>query len=154
MKGERRNYITSDEYFMTIAKLAGMRSKENYQIGTCIVDSENRILSIGCGEVPDAYNESGPEFPRETAGIGFEDTVDETDRARSENTVGDIRLYTSAFPSRKLANEIIQSGIRTVIYDEESSDSLSAIVSDRLLRSAGISCRRYRRTGKMIAFAV
>ena len=44
---KRKNYITSDEYFMAIAKLSAMRSKDpSTQVGACIVEEDNRILSI------------------------------------------------------------------------------------------------------------
>lgn len=154
MGGQHQDYITSDEYFMTIAKLAGMRSKEPLQVGTCIVDSENRILSIGYAGMPDAYNETGPEFFQENRSPEPEDTNDKSMvNESSDDTVG-MRLYTSMFPSKELARKIVHSGIKTVIYDEDSSDSLSALISDRLLRSAGIICQRYRRSGRMIAVAV
>ena len=45
---KRKNYITWDEYFMAIAKLSAMRSKDpSTQVGACIVGEDNRILSIG-----------------------------------------------------------------------------------------------------------
>ena len=43
---KRKDYINWDEYFMGIAVLSAMRSKDpNTQVGACIVDNENRILS-------------------------------------------------------------------------------------------------------------
>ena len=42
---KRENYIGWDEYFMAIAKLSAMRSKDpSTQVGACIVGEENRIL--------------------------------------------------------------------------------------------------------------
>ena len=44
---KRKDYISWDEYFMAIAKLSAMRSKDpNTQVGACIVSEDNRILSI------------------------------------------------------------------------------------------------------------
>lgn len=44
---KRKDYISWDEYFMAIAKLSAMRSKDpNTQVGACIVSDDNRILSI------------------------------------------------------------------------------------------------------------
>ena len=41
---KRDNYLNWDEYFMAIAKLSAMRSKDpSTQVGACIVDSKNRI---------------------------------------------------------------------------------------------------------------
>ena len=45
---KRNDYITWDEYFMGVALLAAKRSKDpSTQVGACIVDDENRILSTG-----------------------------------------------------------------------------------------------------------
>ncbi len=45
---KRKNYINWDEYFMAIAKLSAMRSKDSStQVGACIVSDDNRILSSG-----------------------------------------------------------------------------------------------------------
>ena len=46
MNEKRTDYISWDEYFMAVAKLAGMRSKDpNSQVGSCIVSADNKILS-------------------------------------------------------------------------------------------------------------
>ena len=42
---KRDEYLSWEEYFMSIAKLTAMRSKDpSTQVGACIVDKENRIL--------------------------------------------------------------------------------------------------------------
>ena len=48
MSDKRQDYITWDEYFMGVAKLSGMRSKDpNKPVGACIVIDSNKILSMG-----------------------------------------------------------------------------------------------------------
>ena len=54
---KRTDYINWDEYFMGIALLTAMRSKDpSSQVGACIVSPENKILSdnnsmpIGCDD--------------------------------------------------------------------------------------------------------
>ena len=48
MSGKRTDYISWDEYFMGVATLSGMRSKDpNTQVGACIVSEEHKILSDG-----------------------------------------------------------------------------------------------------------
>ena len=43
---KRKDYISWDEYFMGVAILAAKRSKDpNTQVGACIVNSDNIILS-------------------------------------------------------------------------------------------------------------
>ena len=44
---KREDYISWDEYFMGVAQLSGMRSKDpSTQVGACIVSMDNKILSI------------------------------------------------------------------------------------------------------------
>ena len=47
MSTKRQDYISWDEYFMGVAMLSGMRSKDpNTQVGACIVSDKHKILSI------------------------------------------------------------------------------------------------------------
>ena len=53
MGDKRKDYISWDEYFMGVAKLSGMRSKDpNTQVGCCIVSQDNKILSMGYNGFP------------------------------------------------------------------------------------------------------
>ena len=62
MTGKRKDYITWDEYFMGVAKLAGFRSKDpNSQVGSCIVSEDNKILSMGYNGFPAGCSDD--EFP-------------------------------------------------------------------------------------------
>ena len=47
-KGQKRkDYLSWDEYFMGVAMLSGMRSKDPHsQVGACIVSEDNKILSM------------------------------------------------------------------------------------------------------------
>ena len=46
MSEKRRDYISWDEYFMGVAMLTGMRSKDpSTQVGACIVSADHKILS-------------------------------------------------------------------------------------------------------------
>ena len=61
--------ITWDEYFMGLAHLSALRSKDpNTQVGACIVDTENKVVSIGYNGMPRGCSDQ--EFPWEREG-GF-----------------------------------------------------------------------------------
>jgi len=50
---KRDNVIQWDDYFMSVAFLSSMRSKDpNTQVGACIVNTENRIVGIGYNGFP------------------------------------------------------------------------------------------------------
>ena len=65
--GKRKDYISWDEYFMGVAHLSGMRSKDpNTQVGACIVSRDNKILSMGYNGFPNGCSDE--EFPWEREG--------------------------------------------------------------------------------------
>ena len=62
MSDKRKDYISWDEYFMGVAKLSALRSKDpNTQVGACIVSSDNKILSMGYNGLPRGCSDD--EFP-------------------------------------------------------------------------------------------
>ena len=64
---KRQDYISWDEYFMGIALLSAMRSKDNNsQVGACIVSPENKILSLGYNGMPIGCSDD--DMPREPEG--------------------------------------------------------------------------------------
>ena len=50
---EKRNNISWDEYFMGMAVLSALRSKDpSTQVGAVIVNDENKVVSIGYNGMP------------------------------------------------------------------------------------------------------
>ena len=67
MNMKRADYISWNEYFMGVATLASKRSKDpNTQVGACIVDKDNYIVSVGYNGMP--LGCSDDEFPWERQG--------------------------------------------------------------------------------------
>ena len=55
---QRQDYLTWDEYFMGVACLSALRSKDpSTQVGACIVSKDNRILSIGYNGAPNGFED-------------------------------------------------------------------------------------------------
>lgn len=51
--GKRRDVISWDEFFMSVAIAAQRRSKDpNTQVGACIASTNHRILSVGYNGTP------------------------------------------------------------------------------------------------------
>ncbi len=161
MSGKRTDYISWDEYFMGVAMLSGMRSKDpNTQVGCCIVSQENKILSMGYNGLPIGCSDD--EFPWEREGDPLETKYLFT--AHSElNAIlnyggGSLRgakLYVSLFPCNECAKAIIQSGIKEVIYDSDKYASTpSTIASKRMFDAAGVKYTQFQRTGRDIHFTL
>lgn len=147
---KREDHITWDEYFMGVALLAAERSKDpNTQVGACIVDDGNRIVSTGYNGFP--YGCSDDEYPWARDGARPEDTkygyvvhaeLNAILNARGRNVEG-TRLYVALFPCNECAKAIIQSGIKEVIYlSDKYAEQPNTLISKRMLRSAGVQVRR------------
>ena len=55
---QRKEYLNWDQYFMGVAKLSALRSKDpSTQVGACIVGDDNRILSIGYNGTPNGFSD-------------------------------------------------------------------------------------------------
>lgn len=147
---KRTDYISWDEYFMGVALLAAMRSKDpNTQVGACIVDTNNRILSTGYNGFP--HGCSDDEFPWDRAAEDPNATkypfVVHAELNAILNAGGrplaGSRIYVALFPCNECAKAIIQSGIREVIYlSDKYATTPTTVASKRMLASAGISLRR------------
>lgn len=144
---KRKDYISWDEYFMGVALLAAKRSKDpNTQVGACIVDSDNIILSTGYNGFP--YGCSDDDFPwaREGKDTKYSYVVhaelNAILNARGKVLKG-AKLYVDLFPCNECAKAIIQSGISEVVYlYNKYPDSPATIASQRMLSSAGLKVRQ------------
>lgn len=144
---KRTDYISWDEYFMGISILASNRSKDpNTQVGACIVDSHNIILSTGYNGFPIGCSDD--EFPWSRTGneTKYPYVVHAELNAILNSGGKDLRgskIYVSLFPCNECAKAIIQSGIREIIYisDKHANDP-GTIASKRLLKAAGVKYTR------------
>lgn len=161
MKGKREDYITWDEYFMGVAKLSGMRSKDPHsQVGACIVSQDNKILSMGYNGFPMGCSDD--EFPWARDGEALDTKylyVTHSELNAILNYRGGslegAKLYVSLFPCNECAKAIIQAGIKTIIYKEDKyPDSPSVRASKRMLNAAGVRYYQYDQTGRKIEIDV
>lgn len=144
---KRKDYISWDEYFMGVALLAAKRSKDpNTQVGACIVDNNNIILSTGYNGFPIGCSDDEYPWAREGDETKYPFVVHaELNTILNANgkNLRDARLYVSLFPCNECAKAIIQSGIKEIIYlSDKYSTSPSTLASKRMLQSAGVSIRR------------
>ncbi len=145
---KRVDYISWDEYFMGIALLSAKRSKDpSTQVGACIVNEKNKIMSLGYNGFPIGCDDE--EFP-------WERVSDDGDLLNTKypyvchaelnailnNRSGNLdncKIYVALFPCNECAKSIIQSGIREVVYiSDKYKDSKEVIASKKMLNAAGV----------------
>ena len=147
----RKDYIGWDEYFMAIAKLSAMRSKDPHtQVGACIVSNDNRILSIGYNGAPNGFNDE--KFPWGREGNPLETKylyVVHAERNAILNYRGsrkdleNSKIYVDLFPCNECAKEIIQAGIKEVVYlSDKYADTDETIASKKLLDACNVQYRK------------
>ncbi len=153
---KREDYISWDEYFMGIAILSTYRSKDpNTQVGACIVNDENKIVSIGYNGSPRGLNDDDMPWERKGDFINTKYAyVCHSELNAILNYNGSLkgtRIYVTLFPCNECAKAIVQAGIKEVIYlSDKYNGTESNIVSKKILDSVGIKYREYTKTNKKI----
>ena len=129
MSDKRTDYLSWDEYFMGVAMLSGMRSKDpNTQVGCCIVSQDNKILSMGYNGLPMGCSDD--EFPWAREG---EDPLEtkyvytthsELNAILNYNggSLAGAKLYVSLFPCNECAKLIASQRVKEIIYLSDKYD--------------------------------
>ena len=161
MTKKRQDYITWDEYFMGVAVMSGLRSKDpSTQVGACIVSEDNKILSMGYNGFP--LGCSDDEFPWAREGDPLDCKYLYVSHAEMNailnyrgGSLEGAKVYVSLFPCNECAKAIIQAGIKTVVYDSDKyALQPSTIAAKRMFDAAGVRYYQYTRTGREIRFTV
>ena len=149
---KRETYLEWDEFFMGIAKLAAGRSKDpSTQVGACIVDRENRILSIGYNGTPNGFNDD--IFPWNRDGKNINETKYPyvchaelnaiLNYRGSRKDLVNSKIYVDLFPCNECAKAIIQSGIKEIVYLSDKYNGTSENdASKHLLDTCGVVYRK------------
>ncbi len=155
---QRTDNLSWDEYFMAIAKLSSMRSKDpSTRVGACIVSSDNRILSIGYNGAPNGFHDE--YFPWERTGDmlntkyafvchGEMNAILNYRGSRKE--LEGSKIYVDLFPCNECAKLIVQAGIKEVIYlkdkfkdkDGEYRETDSVKASKLIFNTCGVKYRQ------------
>ncbi len=146
---KRTDYITWDEYFMSVAMLSAMRSKDpNTQVGACIVNQDKKIVGTGYNGFPIGCSDDVLPWGREGNPLQTKyPFVCHAELNAILNSISrDLRgctLYVVMFPCNECAKAIIQSGIKEVIYrDNKYPDSDSVKASTMMLKQSGVTVRQ------------
>lgn len=140
----RDDVLSWDQYFMGMAHLSAMRSKDpNTRVGACIVNPQKRVVGLGYNGFP--YGCEDDEFPWARDGKFLETKYPYVVHAELNailNSIQDLHgctLYVSLFPCNECTKAIIQAGITCVVYESDKYDGTEGnIASKRMLHDAGV----------------
>ena len=146
MSGKRTNTISWDEYFMGVAVLSSMRSKDpNTQVGACIVSEDRKIIGVGYNGFPIGCSDE--DLPWDREGDWYDTKypyvchaeLNAILNANNPTLLKGATLYVALFPCNECAKAIIQSGIKEVIYlSDKYADTPSTQASKLMLTTAGV----------------
>jgi dCMP deaminase len=158
--GKRKDYLSWSDYFMGVAALSAMRSKDpDTQVGACIVNNERHIVGIGYNGFPCGCTDE--QLPWTRKGNSPLDTkysyvvhAELNAILNANSSVKDCSLYTTLFPCNECAKLIIQAGINRVVYlretlREEHRNSLLA--AKKLLDLACVKYTKYEPNNQEIS---
>ena len=143
---KRTNYISWDEYFMGIALLSAYRSKDpSTRVGACIVNGQNRIMSVGYNGLPAGCGDD--DFPWEAEGGALDTKYPYVCHAELNailnsggRSLEGCKLYVALFPCNECAKAIIQCGIKEVLYLSDKYAATPAMqASRRMFAAAGVA---------------
>lgn len=151
---KREDYIDWDTYFMMVAKVSALRSKDpNTQVGACIVNNDKKIVSCGYNGAPTGFNDDIMPWNREGEFINTKyPYVCHAELNAILNSNCDLRgttIYVDLFPCHECAKAIIQSGIKKVIYlSDKYNGTESNIIAKKLFDECGVTYTKYEEKQK------
>ena len=145
-----KSNIDWDEYFMGIAILSSLRSKDpNTKVGACIVDKEHKVVSIGYNGMPRGVDEEKVSWNK---GVGLDSKYLYVCHAefnailntRNGAALEGCTLYVTLFPCNECAKAIIQTGIKEVVFfDNKYKETVETQASLKMLELAGVKTRQF-----------
>jgi dCMP deaminase len=152
---EEGEHISWDEYFMGIAFLSSLRSKDPAtKVGAAII-RDKRVLSLGYNGMPKGcddkdmpWGKTDPDPLKTKYPYVVHAELNAILNANKDLTGS--TLYVTMFPCNECAKAIVQCGIQEVVYiSEKHRYEPSGMASNKMLMKAGIKIRKY--TGRVPA---
>ena len=153
MPGKREDVISWDEFFMRAAVAASLRSKDpNTQVGACIADTNNRILSVGYNGTPAGLDDD--DFPWESTDDPLLDKHNYVIHAEANailNYRGSLKdmagatVFVTMFPCNECSKTLVLAGIGEVVYlDDKYCGTQDNLISKSILDRCGVTYRQVK----------
>jgi len=145
---------------MGIALLSSERSKDpSTRVGACIVNDDNKILSMGYNGAPTGLSDDIMPWEREGENLNTKyPYVCHSELNAILNcptSVKGARVYVTLFPCNECAKAIIQSGIKEVVYlSDKYHDTDGNKAARMMFDNCGVTYRKYEMAGKDIVISL
>ena len=148
--------LSWEEYFMTLALVASMKSKDpSTQVGAVIVDNKSKkVISSGYNGFPRYLDDS--QIPQ-TRPEKYLYVVHAELNAilHAERELHDCTLYATVFPCSECMKAVIQSGIKTIVYfNDLSGDNWDEPkkAAMKMAELAGIKMKKFEGDNEIIDY--
>lgn len=144
----KENYISWDSYFMGVAKLSALRSKDpSTQVGACIINEDKRIVAIGYNGLPKGFDDKEFSWDREGSYLNTKyPYVVHAEANAILNATQNLKgssLYVTLFPCNECMKLIAQSGIKEIIYESNKDSGKDFnLASIKIMEAANIKSRK------------
>ena len=138
----REVYLSWDDYFMSLAFLSALRSKDpNKQVGAVITGPDRVILGIGYNGFPRGCSDHALSWAKKSddgspLGTKYPYVCHaEMNAIMNKNAVSlkGASIYVTMFPCNNCAKLLIQAGIKEVIYFEDKRAVRQGCVNDNTI---------------------
>ena len=147
---EAKAKLNWDEYFMGMAVLSSLRSKDpSTKVGAVIVNDEKKVVSIGYNGMPRHIADEDLTWNK---GEGLDSKylyvchaeLNAILNARNGASLANCTVYVTLFPCNECTKALIQVGIKEVVYlDNKYEHTTETQASKKMLELAGIKIRKY-----------
>ncbi|HCY53589.1 MAG TPA: cytidine deaminase [Kandleria vitulina] len=160
---KRKDYISWDEYFMGVAVLSGLRSKDpNTQVGACVASDKNKVLTMGYNGMPIGIKDEDMPWggtPEDGNPLNskylYVCHAEFNAILNSRVPLDGSRIYVTLFPCNECAKAIVQSGIKEVIYTSDKyADTVATKASKKIFDLAGVKYRKFAGRNPHITFTL
>lgn len=129
---KRKEYLKNDEACMLTAYIWSLRSKDpSTGVGACFVSDTGRIISVGYNGTPNGWSDD--EFPWDKpddmkhSKYSYVVHAEMNAIANYDGPIADFRgstLYVTLFPCANCAKNLVQFGIKRIVYLSDKYKSL------------------------------
>ena len=155
MSIEKRNeYISWREYFMLLAQVSALRSKDpRCQVGCCIVDpNNNKVISLGYNGFPrgiddDIFPWSKNSNKYSEQKFAYVVHAELNAILNAGKALNGTHIYVTHFPCNECCKAIIQAGITDIFYlNEYDKGSESTTASINMMNAVKMNIHQIKKS--------
>ncbi|KAK0425543.1 hypothetical protein QR680_009253 [Steinernema hermaphroditum] len=156
VSSKRSDYISWDEYFMSVALLASQRSKDPVtQVGAAIV-TDKVIVGVGYNGMPRGCDDDDmpwgktAEDPLENKYLYVCHAEMNAILNKNSESVRGSTIYCTLFPCCSCAKYIIQAGINRVVYLKDKPNNKEMIAAKLMFEKSGVQYSQFAPTKRKL----